>query len=158
MVIAAILGKMVTLAKEYSFGFAERAMSVAFRSLTRAGIGARYRYVLTVRERKSGKSYSTPVDVMDVAGDRWLVAPYGEVNWVRNARAADMADLARGGVTEHFGIEEATTAQAVPVIREYIRYVPVTRSYWECGAESTDDEIVGQVPSHPVFRLVQVSA
>src|SRR5664280_3145362 len=100
MVIAAILGKMVTLAKEYSFGFAERAMSVAFRSLTRAGIGARYRYVLTVRERKSGKSSSTPVDVMDVAGDRWLVAPYGEVNWVRNARAADMADLARGGVTE----------------------------------------------------------
>lgn len=77
---------------------------------------------------------------------------------MRNARGAGMVDLARGRSTEHFGIDEATTAQAVPVIREYIRRVPVTRSYWECGTESTDDEIVGPVPSHPVFRLVQMSA
>jgi hypothetical protein len=54
MVIAALFGKMMTMAKEYSFGFAERTMNVVFRSPTRASIAARYRYVLAVRGASPG--------------------------------------------------------------------------------------------------------
>ncbi len=150
--------RCVTVAKVYRLGFAQRSANAVFGLLTRMGFGAGYRYVLTVPGRKTGRPCSTPVDVMDVGGNRWLVAPYGEVNWVRNARAAGAVDLSRGRSTTHFRIEEAAPTQAVPAIREYIRSVPVTRSYWECGADSTDDEIVAIVPLHPVFRLLQTAA
>lgn len=55
---------------------------------------AKYRYVLTVQGRKSGLARSTPVDVMEVDGPRWPVAPYGAVNWVTNVRAAGQVELA----------------------------------------------------------------
>ncbi len=144
------------MAKQYRVGPAERAVNAMFRMLTRLGMGAPYRHVLTVKGRKTGELHSTPVDVMDLDGDRWLVAPYGEVNWVRNARVAGRVDLARGRRIEHLDAQEVPTVQAVPVIREYIRRVPVTRPYWECGTEATDAEIAAQATAHPVFRLSEV--
>ena len=144
------------MAKQYNLGFSERSANALFRGLTRLGMGARNRHVLTVRGRKTGKAHSTPVDVMDVGGARWLVAPYGVVGWVRNARVAGRVELARGGKREQFGLEEVGADEAVPVIREYIRDVPVTKSYWDCRSDATDAELAAQVPAHPVFRLTSV--
>jgi deazaflavin-dependent oxidoreductase (nitroreductase family) len=142
------------MAKQYNLGVAERSANALFGGLARLGMGARYRHILTVRGRKTGTLHSTPVDVMDVGGARWLVAPYGVVGWVRNARAAGVVELARGGKKEQFGVEEVGADEAVPVIREYIRDVPVTKSYWDCGSDGTDADLAAQVPGHPVFRLV----
>ena len=58
-----------------------------------AGLAGGHTYVLAVRGRKSGKRYETPVSLIE-NGERWLVAPYGEVAWVRNARAAGEVDQA----------------------------------------------------------------
>jgi len=141
------------MTKQYSLGILERAVNLLFGGMTRLGIGAAYRHILTVRGRTSGTAYSTPVDVMDVDGSQWLVAPYGVVSWVRNARVAGLVELTRGRTKERFAVAEVTGEEAVPVLREYIRSVPVTRGYWDCGSDSTDVELAAQLPAHPVFRL-----
>ena len=54
-----------------------------FRVLTRPGLGASYRHILTVPGRKSGRLYSTPVDIIERDEQRWLVAGHGPTNWVQ---------------------------------------------------------------------------
>jgi hypothetical protein len=58
-----------------------RLINFVFQLMTRLGLGTAYRYILTVPGRKTGCLYSTPVDVIEVAGDRGLVAAYGPVSW-----------------------------------------------------------------------------
>ena len=146
------------MSRQYRLGIVERSANLVFSGMTRLGIGAGYRHILTVRGRTSGKSYSTPVDVMGVGGSRWLVTPYGVVSWVRNARAAGRVELARGGTKETFGVAEVTGEEALPVLREYMREIPVTSDYWDCHPDSTDAELAAQLPAHPVFRLTALPA
>jgi hypothetical protein len=76
------------VAKTYRLTPGTRLVNVVFRTLTRLGMGASYRHILTVPGRKTGRLYSTPVDVIELEGQRWLVAGYGPASWVTNARAA----------------------------------------------------------------------
>ena len=122
--------------------------------MTRLGIGAPYRQILTVRGRKTGRLYSTPVDVLEVGGERWLVAGYGPSSWVQNVRAAGEVRLARGGRSERFKVEEAEARAAVPVLRVYIEKIRVTRPYFDAGPDSADDEVASELQRHAVFRLV----
>ena len=84
------------MSKRYRLGPGKRLVNAVYASLTRHGRGAHYRHMLSVPGRKSGEIRSTPVDVMHVDGSPWVVAPYGEVNWVKNVRAAGSLRLSRG--------------------------------------------------------------
>ena len=117
----------------------ERAINQVYGSLTRRGLGARHRHMLTVVGRRSGLPRTTPVDVMTVDGHEWLVAPYGEVQWVRNLRVDPTVKLRRGRSTRSFTAEEVDAEVAVPVIRTYIRTVPVTHSYWGVDPDASND-------------------
>jgi len=75
------------VAKTYRKSHATRLINSLSRTLTRFGLGPPYLHILTVQGRKTGRPYSTPVDVLELDGQRWLVAPYGPVSWVANARA-----------------------------------------------------------------------
>ncbi len=134
-------------------GRGERAANVLFRGLALVGLGKRYLHILTVTGRTSGVARSVPVDVMDIGGERYLVAPYGEVNWVRNLRVAKMATLRRGRQVHLYEAVEIAPDQAVPVIREYVRSVPVTKAYWDIDAGSSDEDVLKESAGHPVFRL-----
>lgn len=90
---------------------------------------------------------------MDVDGERYLVAPYGEVNWVRNLRASGTATLRRGAKVQVYDAVEMKPAESVAVVREYVRSVPVTKNYWNVTEHSTDQEIAEDARDHPVFRL-----
>jgi F420H(2)-dependent quinone reductase len=79
------------MAKTYRLTTAQRAANKVFGFLAERGLGVDYRYLLSVRGRTTGKIRSTPVDVMQDGDCRWLVAPYGAVNWVRNLRAGRTA-------------------------------------------------------------------
>jgi len=68
--------------KVYRSGAARRAVDRVYSALTRLRLGASYRHLLTVTGRSSGLPRTTPVDVMEHDDSLWLVAPYGEVNWV----------------------------------------------------------------------------
>jgi deazaflavin-dependent oxidoreductase (nitroreductase family) len=146
------------MARNYQVNRVERAINGVFRLLTRLGLGAKYRHILTVRGRKSGKLYWTPVDVMESGGRRFLVAPYGVVNWVRNARAAGDVGLSRGGRTERVRVFELSPEASAPVLRQYISEVRVTQPYFDVTLDSTDQAFAAEAPRHPVFEIQATSS
>jgi deazaflavin-dependent oxidoreductase (nitroreductase family) len=83
--------------------------------------------MLSVPGRKTGQIRSNPVDIMEIGGRRYLVAPYGETDWVRNARAAGEVTLSRGGRAERFRVEEVDPDEAAPVLRKYLQDVRLVR-------------------------------
>ncbi len=145
------------MAKQHRVNSGTRFVNALFRQLTNLGLGAQYRRVLTVRGRKTGKYYSTPVDVMEHAGSWWLVAAYGPSNWVANARAASKVTLSRGGKSADYEVSEAAVADAVPVLRQYMQEVSGTRAYFDVSPEASDDEIAQELVRHPTLRLSQVA-
>ena len=90
---------------------------------------------------------------MRIDSERWLVAPYGKRNWVKNARAAGWVELRRGRSRERLAVEELAPAEAVPVLREYYRRGRVTRPFFAVSLASPDDEWLAEAHRHPVFRL-----
>src|SRR5262249_14131514 len=96
---------------------------------------------------------STPVDVMDLGGARWLVAGYGPANWVLNARAAGRVTLSRGRRREDYDVTDASPLEAVPVLREYMKRVRVTRPYFDARPDAPDAVIAAELQRHPTLRL-----
>ena len=123
------------------------------RVMTRLGLGPSRYHILTVRGRTTGRLYSTPVAVMDVGGQKWLVAPYGVVNWVKNARVAGEVTLTRRGRSEKFKVQEVGPQEAVPVLRKYLAQISWTRRCFDAAPNSPDEAIAAELPKHPVFRL-----
>jgi deazaflavin-dependent oxidoreductase (nitroreductase family) len=148
------VGDPAGMAKTYRLGPGMRLINSLFRALTRLGLGASYRQLLTVPGRKTGRLYSTPVDIIELDDQRWLVAGYGPANWVRNVRAAGEVTLTRGQQSHRFRVEEADRPTAVPVLRKYMTEIRVTRSYFDAGPVSPDEAVAAELPRHPVFRLV----
>ncbi len=109
--------------------------------------------MLTVPGRKSGTPWSTPVSIVRSGDERWLVAPYGERNWVLNARAAGRVELERGRSRERLAVEEIPPEAAVPVLREYYRRFRVTRPFFSVTLDSPDADWLAEAPRHPVFRM-----
>jgi hypothetical protein len=101
----------------------------------------------------SGKLWSTPVSIVAEGGVRWLVAPYGERNWVKNARAAGWVELRRGRRDERLAVEELPAEDAVPVLRRYYELARVTRPFFDATLASSDEEWLGEASRHPVFLL-----
>ena len=139
--------------KPYRQSVWRRAVNGVVRPLARHGLAGSRTHLLTVPGRTTGRRWSTPVSIVRLAGERWLVAPYGERNWVRNARAAGWVELRRGRVQERLAVWEAGPNEAVPVLREYVRLGRVTRPFFDVSLESSEAEWLAEAPRHPVFRL-----
>lgn len=121
--------------------------------LARLGLAGRRTHVLTVTGRKSGRRYSTPVLLVFLDGERWLVAPYGAVEWVKNARAAGAAELTRARRTERVRVEEVRPDESAPVLREYLRGTPIVRPFFDAGPDAPLEAFAVEASRHPVFRL-----
>jgi deazaflavin-dependent oxidoreductase (nitroreductase family) len=136
----------------------ERFFNRLFGIALACGIGLRHNYVVEVRGRKTGRTFSTPVDLLEFNGCRYLVAPRGETNWVRNARAAGRAALRKGRVREEFALREVAIGERAELLKAYLdrfamtvqRYFPVTR-----GAPAyAFSPIAGR---YPVFELLPLA-
>src|SRR5437660_5042700 len=88
--------------------------------LTLAGVSIVGSRVLAVRGRTSGEWRTTPVNLLDHDGRRYLVSARGEGQWVRNLRAAGTGELRVGRRTEAFRGRELSDEQKVPVLRAYL--------------------------------------
>ena len=106
----------------------DRVFNKTVGALTRAGISVYGSRVLAVRGRKSGEWRTTPVNPLTVNGQRYLVAPRGQAQWVRNMRAAGCGELRVGRRAEPFTATELADADKPPVLREYLR-----KWGWEVG-------------------------
>ena len=142
------------MAFQYQRGLARRAVNRLVRGLLRVGLGPRETYLLTVAGRRSGEPRPTPVTLVEEGGRRWLVAPYGEVAWVRNLRAAGRATLSRGGRTNAIAVREISAEEAAPVLKMYVTRVPITRPYFDVRPESNLSAFRAEAPRHPVFAIV----
>ena len=138
---------------EYRHSLWRRGLNGLVRPLARLGLTGPRTHVLTVSGRVSGRPWSTPVSIVAEGDERWLVAPSGERNWVKNARAATTVELRRGRKTQRYRVEEIDPALAVPVLRRYFALGRVTRPFFDVSSESTDDEWRAEAPRHPVFKL-----
>ena len=129
---------------------------VAF--LTRQGISVLGSRVLAVKGRTSGQWRTTPVNLLAYDGRRYLVAPRGETQWVRNLRAAGTGELRLGRRAESFRGRELTDDEKVPVLRAYLkRWKAEVGIFFEgTGPDSSDDQIHAIAPKHPAFEVLPV--
>ncbi len=141
------------MAKAYAVTPAVRMINWLMSGMIRLGIAPDGMYLLTVKGRKSGRPYTLPVTLVEQGGYRWLVSPYGEVNWVRNARAAGEVTLRRGRVEERRAIVEADAQQSAPVLKQYLIEGPVVRPYFDVTPASPLEAFTAEAPRHPVFQL-----
>jgi deazaflavin-dependent oxidoreductase (nitroreductase family) len=139
--------------KPYRKSIWRRGLNALVRPLARLGLTGPRTYLLTVQGRATGKPWSTPVSIVRIGDERWLVAPYGDRNWVKNARAAGWVELRRGRSRERLTVEELDPEAAVPVLREYHAQGRVTRPFFAVTSASTDEEWLAEAPRHPVFVL-----
>ena len=142
------------MARAYRLGLWRRLLNRLVRAALRVGLSPPHTYLLTVQGRKTDALYSTPVRLVEQDGQRWLVAPYGEVAWVRNARAARQVQLARGARIETVAIREIAAGEAAPVLKKYLAQVPIVRPFFDVGPHSDVREFTAEAPRHPVFRIV----
>lgn len=139
--------------RPYRKSWWRRGLNLVVRPLARLGLTGPRTHLLTVVGRSTGKPWSTPISIVREGGQRWLVAPYGERNWVKNARAAGWVELRRGGRRERLEVEELSPADAVPVLRRYYELGMVTRPFFDVSLASSDEAWLAEAPRHPVFRL-----
>ena len=141
------------MARTYRLTPGRRIVNRISRAFTRLGIGPKTYYLLTVTGRRSGLPHSTPVTLVEERGSRWLVAPYGEVAWVRNARAAGRVTLSRGRSSQVVSISELRPAESAPVLKAYLTNVAVTRPYFDAGPDSPLEAFEAEAGQHPVFLI-----
>jgi hypothetical protein len=122
------------------------------------GIGPSQRYLLTVVGRTTHTPRTTPVSVVTDGSTRYLVGPYGDVGWVRNARVAGIVTLARGDKSELFSLVPLQAADAGPILRRYLKLEPITRPYFDTTADSPAEAFEAEAATHPVFRLTPVTS
>jgi deazaflavin-dependent oxidoreductase (nitroreductase family) len=113
-------------------------------------------YMLTTTGRKTGRPLTHPATVVTKDGQRWLVAPYGAVSWVHNARAAGRVSLARRGDRGDYAVREVPAAEAGPVLKRYVAVATATRPYFGADKDAPVEDFVAEADRHPVFELLAI--
>jgi len=88
---------------------------------------------------------------------RWLVAPYGVVDWVKNACAAGNLTLTQGKHSQNFAIRELSHHEAAPILKIYIKQFPIKEPYFDASPNSSLNEFELDAQSRPVFELITTS-
>jgi hypothetical protein len=127
---------------------------------TRAGISVWGSRELRVRGRSSGEWRTTPVNLLTLGSERYLVAPRGETQWVRNLRVAGTGELRVGRRTEPFGAVELADPDKVPILKAYLKRWKAEVGVFFDGVsgDSPDADVAAIAPKHPVFRIHPVGA
>jgi len=134
--------------------FTKHVFNPLVAALSKAGISLAGSRVLEVKGRKSGEWRQTPVNPLPFDGARYLVAPRGHTQWVRNIRVSGRGRL-RGRHSEEFSVTEVGDEEKPPILRAYLE-----KWKWEVGAffegvgpDSSDAELLRIASNHPIFRI-----
>jgi len=133
----------------------ERAFNKTFGFLVGLGLGFSYNYLLQVRGRKSGKIYSTPIDLLEIDGKRFLVAPRGRAQWVRNAEAAGEVTLKKGSQRNKFGLRTLSDQEKPAILKAYLdQFKREVQGYFPVPAGSPLEAFRDLVQNYPAFELI----
>ena len=132
----------------------EQLINKLFGFLIGLGLGLSHNFLVEVRGRKTGRLYSTPVDVLVLDGRRYLVAPRGHTAWVRNALVSGTVALRRGRRREEFRIRALSTVEKPAVLKAYLdRFKLAVQRYFPVPAGSPESAFDSLTDRYPVFEL-----
>ena len=133
----------------------ERTFNRTYGFLVGIGLGFSYNYLLQVRGRKSGKLYSTPIDLLELDGKRYLVAPRGRTQWVRNAEAAGQVTLKKGRQSHSFRLRPLEGPEKIRALQAYLdRYRREVQRYFPVPAGSPAESFTNIAQNYPAFELI----
>ena len=128
--------------------------------LLRLGLRIGTQHILSIPGRKTGRMRSTPVSLVTLEGERYVVSGEG-LTWVNNARAAGWGELLRAGRRERVRFTELAVAQRGPVLREFWHQVPHGRPFiarfFGLAPDAGPDDFEAAAPRCPVFRLERIA-
>jgi deazaflavin-dependent oxidoreductase (nitroreductase family) len=136
-----------------------RLANILTKALLRTGLplsGFGYpMYLLTVRGRKSGQPHTTPVVIVEQEGKRYLLSPFGVVDWVRNLRASGVATFTRGRRHEEIRARELPGDEASLILEGLMTSGknPPILGYFGVTAQSSAEDFGRAAVEHPVFVL-----
>jgi deazaflavin-dependent oxidoreductase (nitroreductase family) len=135
--------------------FTSHIFNPLIAGLTRLGISVYGARVLEVKGRTSGELRRTPVNLLTLEGERYLVAPRGNTQWARNLRASGTGRLLVGSRSEQFLATEVADDEKAPILRAYLKRwkFEVGVFFDGVGPDSSEDELRAAAPKHPVFRV-----
>jgi deazaflavin-dependent oxidoreductase (nitroreductase family) len=121
--------------------------------------------LLTVRGRKTGRDHTVPIGVFERAARKYIVAAFGDVNWVRNLRAAGAVTITQGKRTARYAAEQVQGEEAAWVLRDCLAaYLPsplagpMLRQRISLGADAPLEALAVEARRTPVFRLMETTA
>lgn len=133
----------------------ERVLNRVFGLVVGMGWGFSHTYLLQVRGRKSGKIYSTPVDLLLTDGKRFLVAPRGQTQWVRNAEAAGEVILKKGKLLQKFKMRSLSNQEKPPILKAYLdQFKSEVQRFFPVPAGSPVEAFHDLLQSYPAFELI----
>jgi deazaflavin-dependent oxidoreductase (nitroreductase family) len=133
----------------------ERVFNRVFGFLVGLGLGFSHNYLLEVRGRKSGKLYSTPIDLLELGGKRFLVAPRGRTQWVRNAEAVGEITLKKGSTRQKFRLRSIPDADKPEILKAYLdSFKREVQRYFPVPAGSPPEFFAKLAESYPAFELL----
>jgi deazaflavin-dependent oxidoreductase (nitroreductase family) len=133
----------------------ERFFNRVFGVLVGLGFGGDHNYLLQVRGRRSGKLYATPVHLLELDGKRYLVAPRGRTQWVRNAEAAGAVTLKKGSRRLQVRLRALDAQERPPILKAYLdRFRGTVQTYFPVPAGSSVEAFTAIRDQYPAFELV----
>jgi deazaflavin-dependent oxidoreductase (nitroreductase family) len=133
----------------------ERLFNRVFGFLVGVGLGLPHNFLLQTRGRKTGRLYSTPVDVLALEGRRYLVAPRGDTSWVQNARASGTVVLRKGRRREELRVRPLSADEKPAVLKAYLdRFRLAVQRYFPIPAGAPEAAFTPLVDRYPAFELL----
>jgi deazaflavin-dependent oxidoreductase (nitroreductase family) len=137
----------------------ERLLNRTYGLVVGLGLGFAHNYVLETRGRKSGRVYTTPVNLLEMNGRRYLCASRGETAWVKNARAAGTVALAKGSKCTAYRVREVPVEERAPILKEFLeRYAASVQRFYPVAKGSPIEAFADCAAAMPVFELMEYAA
>ena len=141
------------MAVKYTYGLVRKIADHITRWLIEQDRAPQHYFLLTVQGRKSGLPRTKPVALVETDKQKWLVSPYGTVNWVLNARAAGRVIITRAKYQDTFLIKELPVEEGAQILKRYITLFAITRPYFDAKYTDPVDAFISEAQWRPVFLL-----
>jgi deazaflavin-dependent oxidoreductase (nitroreductase family) len=137
----------------------ERLLNRTYGFIVGLGLGFAHNFVLETRGRKTGRVYTTPVNLLEMNSRRYLCASRGETAWVKNARAAGTVTLAKGSQRIEYRVRELPLDERAPILKEFLeRYAASVQRFYPVPKGSPLEAFAECAPRMPVFELIEATS
>ena len=135
----------------------DRIFNRLFGFIVGLGFGPKHNYLLEVQGRKTGRTYTTPVNVLEVNANKYIVAPRGYTQWVRNVISSGEARLVKGRTRERIRLQVIADSQKPAILKAYLDgYKRTVQRYFPVRAGSPVEAFEPIAEQYPVFRVSAV--